>query len=104
MGRRSSVLLQGWGLFDNQLDEDLEDVALTLVAGMPVSFRYRLYEPHTPERPLIADEERTVTAPIEFAGGMPPPAAAPMMVAAAAPPVMAKRIRGLAPAADESAT
>src|SRR5205814_9236442 len=81
----SSVLLQGWGLFDNQLDEDLEDVALTLVAGMPVSFRYRLYEPHTPERPLIADEERTVTAPIEFAGAMPPPAA-PMMMAAAASP------------------
>ena len=50
--RRSSVLLQGWGLFDNQLDEDLRGVALTLVAGMPVSFRYRLYEPHTPERPL----------------------------------------------------
>ena len=102
--RPSSVLLQGWGLFDNQLDEDLEDVALTLVAGMPVSFRYRLYEPHTPERPLIADEERTVTAPIEFAGAMPPPAAAPMMAAAAAPPGMAKRSRMMTLAADEPAT
>jgi hypothetical protein len=100
----SSVLLQGWGLFDNQLDEDLEDVALTLVAGMPVSFRYRLYEPHTPERPLIADEERTVTAPIEFAGAMPPPAAAPMMMAAAAPSGMAKRSRAVTLSADESAT
>jgi hypothetical protein len=101
----ADCLLQGWGLFDNQLDEDLEDVALTLVAGMPVSFRYRLYEPHTPERPLIADEERTVTAPIEYMGGMPQPAAAPMMMAAAAaPPGMAKRLRGLAPAADDSAT
>ena len=99
--RPSSVLLQGWGLFDNQLDEDLEDVALTLVAGMPVSFRYRLYEPHTPERPLIADEERTVTAPIEFAGAMPPPAAAPMM-AAAAPPGMAKRSRMMTLAAQET--
>ncbi len=85
-----SVLLQGWGLFDNQLDEDLEHVELTLVAGMPVSFRYRLYEPHTPERPLVVDEERTVAAPIEFdamvgGGGMPmaPPAPAPMMAAAA---------------------
>ncbi len=100
--RPSSVLLQGWGLFDNQLDEDLEDVALTLVAGMPVSFRYRLYEPHTPERPLIADEERTVTAPIEFAGGMPP--AAPMMMAAAAPVGMAKRSRPMTLSADDSAT
>ncbi|MDQ2999426.1 MAG: hypothetical protein M3R61_20525, partial [Chloroflexota bacterium] len=100
----SSVLLQGWGLFDNQLDEDLEDVALTLVAGMPVSFRYRLYEPHTPERPLIADEERTVTAPIEYMGGMPQPEAAPMMAAAAAPPGMAKRSRTMTLSADESAT
>jgi hypothetical protein len=79
-----TVLVQGWGLFDNQLEEDLEGVEVTLVAGMPVSFRYRLYEPHTPERPLIEDEERTVTAPIEFAGmaPMPPqvmPPPAPMM-------------------------
>jgi hypothetical protein len=66
-GNRVTVLLQGWGMFDNQLDEDLEDVELTLVAGMPVSFRYRLYEPRTPERPLVQDDERTVAAPIEFA-------------------------------------
>lgn len=69
------VFIQGWGLFDNQFEEDLNDVELTLVAGMPISFRYRLYEPHTPERPLIADEERTVSAPIGFD--------APMMAAAA---------------------
>ena len=96
----TNCLLQGWGLFDNQLDEDLEDVELTLVAGMPVSFRYRLYEPHTPERPLIADEERTVNAPIEFAG-MPPPAA-PMAMAAPAP--MMKRTRAMGMAADSAAT
>lgn len=85
--RHPSILLQGWGLFDNQLDEDLADVALTLVAGMPVSFRYRLYEPHTPERPLVADEERTVAAPVEFAG-----MAAPAPLAMAAPQAM-KRAR-----------
>lgn len=66
MGAQVAVLLQGWGLFDNQLDEDLENVELTLVAGMPVSFRYRLYEPHTPERPLVQDDVRTVAAPVEF--------------------------------------
>lgn len=79
-----SVLLQGWGLFDNQLEEDLENVEVTLVAGMPVSFRYRLYEPHTPERPLVQDEERTVAAPIEFAGMI--PQAPPAMLAAEAMP------------------
>jgi hypothetical protein len=72
-GAPGSVLLQGWGLFDNQLEEDLHDVQLTLVAGMPVSFRYRLYEPHTPERPLVQDEERTVGSPI-FYESAPPPA------------------------------
>lgn len=77
----SSLLLQGWGLFDNQLEEDLEGVGLTLVAGMPVSFRYRLYEPKTPERPLVEDEERTVEAPLFFEGAPPPPAAAPAPMA-----------------------
>jgi hypothetical protein len=70
-----SVLLQGWGLFDNQLDEDLHDVQLTLVAGMPISFRYRLYEPKIPERPLIEDEERTVSAPVFFEAAAMPQAA-----------------------------
>lgn len=77
-GSSGFVLLQGWGLFDNQLEEDLEGVDLTLMAGMPVSFRYRLYEPRTPERPLVQDEERTVGAPIFFE-------AAPQAAAAPAP-------------------
>lgn len=91
----SSVLIQGWGLFDNQLDEDLEGVELALVAGMPVSFRYRLYEPHTPERPLVQDEERTVSGPIGFDAAPPP---APMAFAAAAPPSMDMMMAEAAPA------
>ncbi|HMQ32373.1 MAG TPA: hypothetical protein PKD53_16695 [Chloroflexaceae bacterium] len=85
VGPSSFVLLQGWGLFDNQLEEDLADVRLTLMAGMPVSFRYGLYEPRTPERPLVRDEERTVDAPIFFdaaAQAPPAPAAAPMLAGA----------------------
>jgi hypothetical protein len=61
------IFLQGWGVFDNTLEEDLENVELSLMAGMPVSFRYALFEPRTPERPLVEDEERTVGAPIAFA-------------------------------------
>jgi hypothetical protein len=64
-----AIFLQGWGLFDNTLEEDLENVELSLMAGMPVSFRYALFEPRTPERPLVEDEERTVGAPIAFAAG-----------------------------------
>jgi hypothetical protein len=62
-----AMLLQGWGLFDNTFDEDLSGVAVTLVAGMPVSFRYRLYEGHIPDRPEVSDESRTMASAVEFA-------------------------------------
>ena len=75
------IFVQGWGLFDNTLEEDLDGVDLSLMAGMPVSFRYALFEPNTPERPLVEDEERTVGAPIQFDYMQ----AAPVMMAAAAP-------------------
>ena len=84
LSTQHSLLLQGWGLFDNQLEEDLAGVELTLMAGMPISFRYRLYEPRTPERPLVQDEERTVAAPIFFEGAPQVAMAAPMMALAGA--------------------
>ena len=59
-------LLQGWAIFDNTLDEDLENVQITFVAGMPVSFIYDLYTPFTPDRPVIQEEARGVAAPVEF--------------------------------------
>jgi hypothetical protein len=78
------IFVQGWGLFDNTLEEDLDGVELSLMAGMPVSFRYALFEPNTPERPVVEDEERTVGAPIQFEH-MDFMEAAPAMLAAAAP-------------------
>ena len=74
-------LLQGWALFDNTLDEDLENVELTFVAGMPVSFIYDLYTPFTPTRPVVREEAREVAAPVEFAGAL--DGAAPQPMAAA---------------------
>ncbi len=69
-GEQGSGLLQGWGLFDNILDEDLENISLTFIAGMPISFIYDLYTPFTPERPVVQEEGRTVAAPVEFAGAL----------------------------------
>lgn len=63
-----SALLQGWGLFDNRLDEDLTDVQVTLVAGQPISFIYDLYESRIPQRPTVKDESRIAPGPIEYAG------------------------------------
>jgi hypothetical protein len=61
------LLLQGWGLFDNTFDDDLDGVEVTLVTGMPVSFRYRLYQGRIPERPFVEDRSATMAAPVEFA-------------------------------------
>jgi hypothetical protein len=64
-GRRR-VLLMGWGIFDNRLEEDLEGVSLALVAGMPISFVYDLYTPFTPARPEVKEEGRVAAAPVLF--------------------------------------
>jgi hypothetical protein len=90
---KSKTLLQGWGIFDNRLEEDLTDISLSLTAGMPISFVYDLYTPHTPERPVVQDENRVAAAPVMFDGAllqeeapyppMPPPAAATPMMARA---------------------
>jgi len=60
------LLIQGWGIVDNQLDEDLENVSLTLIAGQPISFVYDLYTPRFIDRPTVQDEERTVPGAVMF--------------------------------------
>lgn len=61
-----SLLLQGWGLFDNPFEEDLHDVAVTLTAGQPISFVYHLAESSIPERPVVADISRIASGPVNF--------------------------------------
>jgi len=78
-GRRA--LLMGWGIFDNRLEEDLQEISLSLVAGMPISFVYDLMTPVTPERPEIKDESRVAAGPVSFGAAMPP--AAPRMASLA---------------------
>ncbi|MEO8392641.1 MAG: histidine kinase dimerization/phospho-acceptor domain-containing protein [Chloroflexota bacterium] len=50
------AILTAWGIFENSLDEDLEEVSLTLVSGRPISFVYDLYESRTPPRPEVTDD------------------------------------------------
>ncbi len=64
------ALLQGWGIFDNRLEEDLKGISLSLVAGMPISFVYDLYKPFMPERPLVGDESRVAPGPVAFGGAV----------------------------------
>ncbi|MFO7682895.1 MAG: hypothetical protein R6X34_22880 [Chloroflexota bacterium] len=63
------ALLLGWGIFDNRLEEELEKITLSLVAGMPISFVYNLYTPFTPERPFIEEESRVAPGPINLLAG-----------------------------------
>lgn len=96
------ALLLGWGIFDNRMEEDLEEISLSLVAGMPISFIYDLYTPFTPERPEVEEEARVAAAPVDFAGAVPEAeeveerrlhAARPREMAAMAAPAPAARRR-----------
>lgn len=65
MERGKKPLLQGWAIVDNVSDEDWNDVSLSLVSGMPVSFAYDLYQPRYLRRPEIRlAEELSLTPPI----------------------------------------
>ncbi len=50
--------IQGWALIDNTLDEDWENIELSLVAGLPISFIYDLYTPNWIQRPTVARREK----------------------------------------------
>lgn len=65
-GPEQRALLMGWGIFDNLLEENLEKVSLSLVAGMPISFVYDLATPFTPRRPTVQEEARVAAAPVQF--------------------------------------
>ena len=54
--------LQGWAIVDNVSGEDWQNVQLSLVSGMPVSFIQELYAPRFKQRPEITvSDEDTVT-------------------------------------------
>lgn len=48
------VRLSGWAVVDNVSGEDWKDVALSLVVGAPLSFRYNLHRPHHVQRPDLS--------------------------------------------------
>lgn len=56
-------LIQGWAVVDNTQDEDWEDVQLSLVSGLPVSFVHDLYTPRYITRPVVAVQETTGVLP-----------------------------------------
>jgi hypothetical protein len=63
-------LIQGWAVVDNTQDEDWENVQLSLIAGLPVSFVHDLYTPRYIRRPEVKVEETTGVLPPEVEEGM----------------------------------
>jgi hypothetical protein len=63
-------LIQGWAVVDNTQDEDWEEVRLSLIAGLPVSFVHDLYTPRYIRRPVIEVKETTGVLPPEVEEGV----------------------------------
>lgn len=83
---KEKTLVQGWGIIDNNLDEDLKEVRLSLVAGKPISFIYDIYTPRTVDRPVVREEVRTMSSPVELEAQTETLAQMQMMPAASAAP------------------
>jgi hypothetical protein len=64
-----SALLQGWAIVDNTSQTDWENVELSLVSGLPISFVQDLYSPHYRRRPVVRVEEELALAPQTHEGG-----------------------------------
>ncbi|MEM3564357.1 MAG: hypothetical protein QXS27_08290 [Candidatus Jordarchaeaceae archaeon] len=65
-----NLWIQGWALVDNMSDEDWVDVNLTLMAGLPISFRHDLYSARYMWRPEIKVKESAGVAPVSLEEGM----------------------------------
>ncbi len=62
--------IQGWAVVDNTQDEDWENISLSLVSGLPVSFIHDLYTPRYIRRPTVEVRETTGVLPPEVESGM----------------------------------
>lgn len=61
--KETQPLIQGWAVVDNTSDEDWENIDLSLVAGLPVSFVHDLYTPRYVRRPVVEVKESTGVLP-----------------------------------------
>lgn len=58
-----SCYLQGWAIVDNVSEENWENVELSLVSGLPVSFIQNLYDPIFKKRPVIEIDTQAAVRP-----------------------------------------
>ncbi|MFX1258318.1 MAG: hypothetical protein ACFFAN_10685 [Promethearchaeota archaeon] len=63
-------LLSGWCLIENTTNQDWENIELSLVAGMPVSFKYEFYRPIFIQRPIVRPSKVLSARPTEIEEGL----------------------------------
>jgi len=63
-------LMEGWAIVDNTSGEDWENVRLSLVSGLPVSFISRLYEPRYLQRPVVQLAQDRAVRPTVYSGAI----------------------------------
>jgi len=63
-------LLSGWSLIENTTNQDWENIELSLVAGLPVSFIYSFYRPIFIQRPVIQPPKVLSARPTEIEEGL----------------------------------
>ncbi|MBY9020258.1 MAG: hypothetical protein KGD67_04300, partial [Candidatus Lokiarchaeota archaeon] len=68
--KEEKILLSGWSLIENTTNQDWENVELSLVAGMPVSFKYEFYRPIFIQRPVIRPPKVLTVKPTEIEEGL----------------------------------
>ncbi|MFX1236219.1 MAG: hypothetical protein ACFE8P_00710, partial [Promethearchaeota archaeon] len=66
----NKCLLSGWCMVENTTNNDWEDIELSLVAGMPVSFVYDFFRPIFIERPVIQPPRVLSAKPTEIEEGL----------------------------------
>ncbi|MFC1667865.1 hypothetical protein ACFL1T_00595 [Chlamydiota bacterium] len=59
----AKFFFQGWAIIDNVQDENWENVSLSLVSGLPISFIQDLYNPYYKERPTISLQKEEAVVP-----------------------------------------
>jgi len=66
----NKCLLSGWSLIENTTNQDWKNIELSLVAGMPVSFKYEFYRPIFIQRPVIQPPKVLSAKPTEIEEGL----------------------------------
>jgi len=103
--QKQQCLLSGWCMVENTTNQDWENIELSLVAGMPVSFRYDFYKPIFIQRPIVKPPTTLSAKPTDIEEGLELDTFKDYAMAEEARPAMkmSKKLRGALPPAPAGA-